>query len=127
MAFGPGEVVPSHELWRWAEPVAFDALRQIYRERIEDGASAEWLARSHARIWAHSAQGEAIDDDMAELERQLSQAGQDANLIHDANAAVASEIAETMRLCFRRDLKRLGAYALTLDDMAFAMRNARAG
>lgn len=124
MALGPGQVEPSHDLWCWAEPLAFDALRALYRNRIEDTVAAEWLARQHVRIWHQSAQGILVDDQISELEGQLAQYGQDMLLILDANAAVAAEIAETIHLRFRRDLKRLGAYALTLDDIAYSMRQA---
>lgn len=127
MRSDPVKVEPGSTLWRWAEPLAVDALRSVYRECVEDAAAAEWLAKAHARVWARSAQGEIIDDEVAELDRQLAQYGHDVTLIHDANAAVACELAETLHLRFRRNLPQLGAYALTLEDMADSMRQVAEG
>lgn len=127
MASGPGQVEPGYELWRLVEPVAFDALRTVYRNHIDDMAAAEWLARWHARLWLRSAQGSIVEDEIAELERQIGEHGHDIGLVHDANAAVASEIAETLHLRYRRDLNRLGSYAITLDDLAYTMKRAANG
>ncbi|MBX9620383.1 MAG: hypothetical protein K2X10_14680 [Hyphomicrobiales bacterium] len=124
MTSRPEQVVPGYEIWRWAEPLAIDALRAVYRHRMDDAAAAEWLARAHGRVWALSAQGGAVDEAMGELEQQIVQLGHELCLIHDGNAAVASEIAETLSMRFRRDLRSLSAHAITLDDMSFSLRQA---
>lgn len=117
----PDTYPPSYALWRWAEPLVHDALAEIYRHELADEDAAHSFAKRHARLWGLMSAHQPDLEGLMELEVQLGLLGHGLDLVHRANAAVATELAELVRSCYRTHPREQDAFALSLADLNAGM------
>ena len=101
-------------LWNWAEPLVNDVLRETYEAEILDAEQAREVAVAHARLWRALANGESDTSVVDRLEGALARIEYGIALFNDANAAVAAELAETVRCRYRLSLRSRETYERVL-------------
>jgi hypothetical protein len=106
-----------------------DALRVVYEEELGEGPVADEFARAHGRLWRRLFDGDPDAAGLLEIEEALDHIGLGLDVLHRANAAVASELGDIVALRFRKSLRARHDYAAalaeTLDRMDDLGRAAR--
>lgn len=118
MAFA-AESEGASELWRWAEPLIHDILRETYELAFEDEEVAREVAAAHAQLWRALESGAPANAAIDLLDQALARHPNGPEVFHNANAAVVRELADTLRRRYRVSVRSRETYERTL--MAIGM------
>jgi hypothetical protein len=103
-------------LQEWSDPIIFDRLLEVYRQRIGLGAPAWSLARLHAMVWRAAIAGDVsafekarwkLDDAMREQRLKREDIG-------DPDAEIVVELLDIVMARFQRSPSTAHAYHLAL-------------